>query len=97
MTDEVKEDLSEFLLHTVDMLVPDPDQVRLTSVQTQTMIAFELSVPTNEMGKLIGSEGSTIKAIRHLLVCAARMRGVRVNLDLLDLQAESQETQASAP
>lgn len=89
MTDEVKEDLSEFLLHTVDMLVGDPESVRLNSVQTQTMIAFELSVPNSEMGKLIGAEGSTIKAIRHLLVCAARMRNVRVNLDLLQQEQPS--------
>jgi predicted RNA-binding protein YlqC (UPF0109 family) len=89
MTAEVKEDLTEFLLHIVDLLVSDPESVRLNSAETQTMIAFELVVPNSEMGKMIGAEGSTIKAVRHLLVCAARMRNVRVNLDLLPLEQPS--------
>ena len=90
MNAEVKEDLSEFLLHIVETLVTDPDQIQLRSVETQTMIAFEVQVPNSEMGKLIGAEGTTIKAIRHLLVCAARMRSVRVNLELLPTEQAAQ-------
>lgn len=89
MNAEVKQELNDFLLDIVETLVAQPDLVQLTSVETQTMIAFELRVPSNDVGKVIGGHGETIKAIRHLLVCAARMRGVRVNLDLISPSPEA--------
>lgn len=84
MENNVKQDLEDLLLDMVERVVTLPESVRLTSVETQNMIGFELRVDPTDFGKVLGQQGKTIESIRHLLMCAARMRNVRVNLDLVD-------------
>lgn len=84
MDNSVKQELEDFLLDMVERVVNLPESVQLTSVETQNMIGFELKVDGSDFGKVLGQQGKTIESIRHLLMCAARMRNVRVNLDLVD-------------
>jgi predicted RNA-binding protein YlqC (UPF0109 family) len=91
MNAEMKQDLHDFILDIVETLVDDTEAVSLNSIENSSLVAFELSVAPDDIGKIIGAKGDTIRAIRHLLVCAARKRGIRVNLDLLGLTPSPRE------
>lgn len=84
MDNRVKGELEAMLRSIVEPLVAAPALVQINSVHTQSLLAFEVRVAPQDFGKLIGERGETIKSIRHLLIAAARRRGVRVNLDTVD-------------
>lgn len=84
MENSAKQELEDLLLDMVERVVGLPASVQLTSVETQNMVGFELRVDPSDFGKVLGQQGKTIDSIRHLLMCAARMRNIRVNLDLID-------------
>ena len=73
-------ELVEFLARS---LVEDPDQVRITEVQRDHATVLELRVAPGDLGKVIGRQGRTARAIRTFLT-AASPRGRRYILDILD-------------
>ncbi|EPP30786.1 KH domain protein, partial [Chlamydia psittaci 84-8471/1] len=45
---------------------------------------YELTVAKPDIGKIIGKEGRTIKAIRTLLVSVASRNNVKVSLEIME-------------
>jgi len=52
-------------------LVEHPQAVRIEERTGEAGIMLELKVPKEDLGQVIGKQGRTIKAIRHLLTVAA--------------------------
>ncbi|HVR42673.1 MAG TPA: KH domain-containing protein [Thermoanaerobaculia bacterium] len=73
-------ELVEFLARS---LVEEPDQVRVTEVRRDHATVLELRVSPADLGKVIGRQGRTARAIRNLVAAAARGRR-RYILDILD-------------
>lgn len=72
----------EFVLNTVRYLVENPDDVEVDRKIDEMGVLLTLKVNPADMGKIIGKEGRTAKAIRTLLrVIGARM-DARVNLKI---------------
>jgi len=72
----------EFVLTTVKYLVENPDDVKVDRKIDEMGVLLTLTVNPADMGKIIGKEGRTAKAIRTLLrVIGARM-DARVNLKI---------------
>lgn len=62
----------------------DPDAVDVNVVQEDRAIVLELTVAPDDLGKVIGKEGRTARAMRTLLsATSARMRK-RAILDILE-------------
>jgi predicted RNA-binding protein YlqC (UPF0109 family) len=65
-------------------LVDDPDAVEVNVVEEDRAIVLELTVAPDDLGKVIGKEGRTARAMRTLLsATSARMRK-RAILDILE-------------
>jgi predicted RNA-binding protein YlqC (UPF0109 family) len=80
--------MKEFVAYIVKNLVDNPDKVNIKEVGgTQTLI-IELSVEKSDIGKIIGKRGKTINAIRTLLMSVASRNGLRVNLEILEDEAD---------
>ncbi len=61
-------------------LVQHPDSVRVEEHKSDRGQVLELTVAKDDLGRVIGREGRTIKAIRNLLSAAAAKAKVKVSL-----------------
>lgn len=68
----------------VKALVGDPDSVEVTEHADGKNVRIELRVADSDMGRIIGREGRTVKAIRSLLYVAGQKHGKRFMLDLVE-------------
>lgn len=73
-----------FLEHVVKALVDSPDAVRVERKVDEMGVLLTLHVSQPDMGKLIGRNGSTAKAIRTLLRVVGIKNNARVNLKIAE-------------
>jgi predicted RNA-binding protein YlqC (UPF0109 family) len=76
----VKE-LIEFLAKS---LVDEPDEVDIRTRNRDQATVIELMVAPNDLGKVIGRQGRTARAMRTLLTAAGNKQRRRYILDILD-------------
>jgi predicted RNA-binding protein YlqC (UPF0109 family) len=67
-------DLVEYVAKS---LVDDPDAVQVVETRDEDGTVIELHVAEDDMGKVIGRNGSVAKALRTLLKVSAARQGVR--------------------
>jgi uncharacterized protein len=60
-------DTKELIEYIAKALVDHPEQVKVSEVEGEKTSVLELSVAKEDLGKVIGKEGRTAKAIRVLL------------------------------
>lgn len=65
-------------------LVEHPDDVQVSCVEDEEGQNFELRVHEDDMGRVIGRNGRTAKAMRTLLSAAAAKAETEVNLDIVE-------------
>ncbi len=65
-------------------LVGNPEAVEVSEVSDGKNVKIEVRVGEGDMGRIIGREGRTVKAIRSLLFYAGQKQGRRFNLDIVD-------------
>lgn len=73
--------LIEFLAKS---LVDTPDDVKVYSNERDQATVLELEVAQPDLGKVIGRQGRTARAIRTLLSAAGQKQHRRYILDILD-------------
>lgn len=59
--------IKHIIEYTVKSLVEYPDQVVIANSTQNNKEVFEIRVNTQDIGKVIGKDGQTIRAIRMLL------------------------------
>ena len=74
-------ELVEFLAKS---LVDDPDEVRTRTYERDQQTVIELEVAPGDLGKVIGRQGRTARAMRTLLSAAAQKTRRRYALDIVD-------------
>jgi predicted RNA-binding protein YlqC (UPF0109 family) len=74
-------DLIEFLAKS---LVDDPDAVKIRTVERDQATVIELEVAPPDLGKVIGRQGRTARAMRTLLAAAGQKARRRYMLDIVD-------------
>ena len=78
------EELENLLLFLARSLVDDPERVEVLATETDSRVDLELRVAPEDMGKVIGRQGRTVKAIRTVLKAASVKVGKRVNVEVPD-------------
>jgi predicted RNA-binding protein YlqC (UPF0109 family) len=76
--------MKEAVERIVKALVGEPDAVDVSEEQDGKNVRIALRVASADMGRIIGREGRTVKAIRSLLYAAGQKHGKRFMLDLLE-------------
>lgn len=71
-------DLVEYVAKS---LADEPDEVRVEETSGQT-VTLALAVAPGDLGRLIGRQGRTAKAIRTLLAARAKVEGKRALLEI---------------
>jgi uncharacterized protein len=78
------ERLENLLLVLARSLVEEPDKVEVSGSETDSRVDLELRVAQEDMGKIIGRGGRTIRAIRTVVKAASVKLGKRVNVEVPD-------------
>ena len=73
-------DLVEYVAKS---LVDDPEAVKVEVVHEDGATVIELHVAEDDMGKVIGRNGSVAKALRTLLKVTAAREGSSVQLEII--------------
>jgi ribosomal protein S16 len=76
--------MEELIITIAKALVDHPDEVEVEPVQEGDTTVYELTVAEEDLGKVIGKQGRTAKAIRALLSTAAAKQHKRVSLEILE-------------
>lgn len=72
----------EFLQYVVKALVDNPNDVKINREVDEMGVLLTLDVNPADMGKVIGRDGNTAKAIRTLLRVVGMKNNARVNLKI---------------
>ena len=73
------------LLETIaKSLVDAPNEVKVTEIDGEKTIIFELRCNAKDIGKIIGKSGKTVGAMRTLLNSIAAKQGRKAVLEVVD-------------
>ena len=86
----------KFLDFVVRALVENPNDVKITRTVDEMGVLMTLDVNQADMGKIIGREGNTAKAIRTLLRVVGMKNNARVNLKINEPAGGIKEVRPSA-
>jgi predicted RNA-binding protein YlqC (UPF0109 family) len=70
----------EFIARSI---VDSPDEVRVSTVEGEDTIALRLSVSPEDVGKVIGRQGRTARAIRDVVRAAGTKSGVSAQVEIV--------------
>lgn len=76
--------MKEAVEKIVKSLVDNPEEVVISEDASGKNVTIKVQVAEGDMGKLIGREGRTVKAIRSLLYAASQKHGKRFILDVVE-------------
>lgn len=76
--------MKELVEYIAKALVEHPEQVVIKEVAGEKTVVYELRVGPGDIGRVIGREGRTAKAIREILSAAAMRKGKRAQLEILE-------------
>jgi predicted RNA-binding protein YlqC (UPF0109 family) len=74
-------DLVEYLAKA---LVDNPDDVEVAEISGEQTVVLELRVAKEDLGKVIGKQGRTVKAMRAILSAASSKLRKRADLEILE-------------
>jgi predicted RNA-binding protein YlqC (UPF0109 family) len=72
----------QFLEYVIKALVDNPNDVKVNRTVDEMGVLLTLEVGAADMGKIIGRQGNTAKAIRTLLRVVGMKNNSRVNLKI---------------
>jgi len=65
-------------------LVDNPDEVKVTQIDGEQTTILELRVDQSDLGKVIGKQGRTARAIRTILAASGMKQRRRFNLEIIE-------------
>ncbi|MBI5048888.1 MAG: KH domain-containing protein [Deltaproteobacteria bacterium] len=75
----------KILIETIaKALVDHPDQVKVTEVEGENTSVIELAVAKEDLGKVIGKQGRTARALRTILTAASTKIKKRAVLEIIE-------------
>ena len=76
--------MKELVAFIATSLVDNPDAVDVTESEKDDSIVLELRVAKEDLGKIIGKQGRTARAMRALLSAAAGRINKRARLEIVE-------------
>jgi predicted RNA-binding protein YlqC (UPF0109 family) len=76
--------MKELIHYIATALVDHPDQIQIMETEQDDSIIIELTVAKEDLGKVIGKQGRTARAMRSLLSAAAGKVNKRSRLEIME-------------
>jgi hypothetical protein len=77
-------DIAELIRYVTLALVDKTDCVEITLVEERDAYVYEVEVDEDDLGKVIGKGGKTVKALRTLVNSVAPRTGKRTLVEILE-------------
>lgn len=77
-------ELSKMIEYLARMLVDLPDQVQVNEIHGENTTVIELTVAKEDLGKIIGKQGRTARAVRTILNGASTKLRQRTVLEIIE-------------
>jgi hypothetical protein len=82
MAEATRESIQALIEYVATSLVADPRSVKVEQSAKEGYIVMELSVNADDLGKVIGKNGQTARAIRTLVNAAASKAGEKIIFEI---------------
>jgi len=76
--------LKEIVECVAKRLVDNPEAVFVNETEGERTVVIELKVDPKDLGKVIGKQGRTAKALRTILSAAAAKQGKKAVLEIIE-------------
>ncbi|MCF8055368.1 MAG: KH domain-containing protein [Desulfocapsa sp.] len=76
--------MQELITFIAKSLVDNPEDVQVTVTEEDDTILVDLAVAKDDLGKVIGKQGRTARAMRSLLTAAAGKEDKKSRLNILE-------------
>jgi predicted RNA-binding protein YlqC (UPF0109 family) len=76
--------MKDLIEYIAKALVDHPEQVKVSEVEGERTSVIELSVAKDDLGKVIGKQGKTARAIRTILSAASTKIRKRSVLEIIE-------------
>ena len=76
--------MKELIEYIAKALVDNPDQVRVSEIEGEKTSVIELNVSKEDLGKVIGKQGRTARAMRTILSAASTKVKKRAVLEIIE-------------
>ena len=76
--------MEELITVIAKSLVDSPDDVKVTRVDEENNVTIELTVAADDLGKVIGKQGRTARALRSVLAATAAKDDKRSRLEIVE-------------
>lgn len=76
--------LKELVEYMAQSLVDKPEEVQVAEVGGEQTVVYELRVAKEDLGKVIGKQGRTARAMRTILAAASTKLKKRSVLEILE-------------
>ena len=76
--------MKDLIKYIAQSLVDQPDQVEVTEIEGEQTSVLELKVAKEDLGKVIGKQGRTARAMRTILSAASTKLKKRSVLEILE-------------
>jgi predicted RNA-binding protein YlqC (UPF0109 family) len=77
-------EMKELIEYIAKVLVDNPDDVDVTELEGEQTSVIELRVAKEDLGKVIGKQGRTARAMRTILGAASTKMKKRAVLEILE-------------
>jgi predicted RNA-binding protein YlqC (UPF0109 family) len=76
--------MRELIEQIAKSLVDNPDEVKVNAVEGEQVTVLEVRVAPSDLGKVIGRQGRTARALRTILGAAGMKMRKRFTLEILE-------------
>ncbi|MGB3975828.1 MAG: KH domain-containing protein [bacterium] len=76
--------MKSLILYIAQGLLEEPDHVEVNEIEGDQTTVLELKVASADLGKIIGRQGRTAKALRTIVNAAALKSGKRMVLEIIE-------------
>lgn len=76
--------MRELIEYIAKALVDNPEEVKVSEVEGEVTSVIEMRVAKSDLGKVIGKEGRTARAMRTLLTAASTKIKKRAVLEIIE-------------
>jgi len=77
-------EMKDLIQRIAEALVDKPEQVAVTALEGSQATILELKVAKEDLGKVIGKQGRTAKAIRTILGASSAKENKRTVLEIIE-------------
>ena len=82
MPEVTRDTIRTLIEYVATSLVEDPKSVKVKEAKKENYVVMELSVASDDLGKVIGKNGQTARAIRTIVNAAASKAGEKVIFEI---------------